>query len=120
MAVKEAIAKEYKYKDVEIWNKRGKLHEGDKLEGYYIAKEEFETKFGPAASFIIQKADGSLMKVMGQTDIKAKMATIPLYCHVWFEYVGLIETDRGSKKAYKINYDDEDNADVNEVEPENA
>lgn len=117
MAIKEAIAKEYKYKDVEIWNKRGKLHEGDKLEGYYIAKEEFETKFGPAASFIIKKTDGSLMKVMGQTDIKAKTATVPLGCHVWFEYVGLVETDRGSKKAYKINYDDED---VIELEGKNA
>lgn len=117
MAVKEAIAKEYKYKDVEVWNKRGKLHEGDKLDGYYIAKEDFESKkYGPGTSFIIKTSNG-LAKVMGQTDIKAKMATLPLGCHVWFEYVGLVETDRGSKKAYKINYDDED---IVEVEVENA
>ena len=117
MAVKEAIAKEYKYKDVEVWNKRSKLHEGDKLDGYYIAKEDFESKkYGPGTSFIIKTVDG-LAKVMGQTDIKAKMATLPLGCHVWFEYVGLVETDRGSKKAYKINYDDED---IVEVEVENA
>ena len=117
MAVKEAIAKEYKYKDVEIWNKRGRLHGGDKIEGYYIAKEDFETKYGSASAFIIKSTDGSMMKLMGQTDIKAKMATIPLGCHVWIEFVGLVETDRGSKKAYKINYDDED---VIDVEVENA
>lgn len=118
MAMREAVAKEYKYKDVEVWNKRGLLKEGMELNGHYIAKEDFESqKYGPGSCFIIRRDDGTLAKVMGQTDVKAKMASIPLGSRVVITYKGLVETDRGSKKAYTINYDDED---IVEVESKNA
>lgn len=117
MARKEAIAKEYKYKDVDVWNKRGKLKEGDAIDGYYIAKEEFTSKkFGDGCTFIIKSKDGTLYKLMGQSDVKAKMLSLPLGCYVWVMYSGIVETPNGSRKTYKIDYDDEDVIEVEESE----
>lgn len=108
MARKEATSKQSKYSGLKTWNEKGLLKEGDKLDGYYLDKEVFTSKYGEGEVYIILKEDGSMIKVMGQTDIKNKMAEVPEKAHVWIEFEGLVETAKGAKKAYKIEFDDED------------
>lgn len=113
MARKRAETKLSKYSDLEIWNKKGALKEGDELEGYFVDKEEFATKYGDMMVIIIEKLDGSKIKVTGQSDIKNKFTDIKLGCHVWLKFAGLTETKNGAMKTYEIDYDDED---VKEIE----
>ena len=97
-----------KYADAETWNKKGSLNVGDTLDGYYIDKEEYDTKFDNKLTiFIIEKED-KLYKVMGSTAIKNKMKNVPEGCHVWIEYRGFTETSRGVKKDFKIEFDETD------------
>lgn len=108
MAKKEAISKVSKYADSETWNAKGKLNQGDAIDGYYVDREEFETKFGQMVIVILEVADGKFVKITGQSDIKNKFADIPMGSHVWVSYEGLVETTNGTKKAYKVEFDDED------------
>lgn len=108
MARKTAEAKAGKYAGLETWNKKGEIKEGDTLEGYYIDSDKFDTKHGEMVIYVIEKLDGSLIKITGQTDIKAKFEEIPLGAHVWIEFTGLTETKNGALKTYQIDYDDED------------
>ena len=112
MARKTAEAKASKYSGLDTWNKKGEIKEGDTLEGYYIDREEFNTKFGDMVVFIIEKNDGQPIKVTGQADIKGKFEDIPRGAHVWIEFKGLTETKNGAMKTYQIDYDDEDIKDV--------
>ena len=112
MARKTAEAKASKYSGLETWNKKGEIKEGDTLEGYYIDREEFNTKFGDMVVFIIEKNDGQPIKVTGQADIKGKFEDIPRGARVWIEFKGLTETKNGAMKTYQIDYDDEDIKDV--------
>lgn len=112
MAKKEAISKVGKYQDLDTWNKKGSLQEGASLEGYYIDKDEFDTKYGKMVLYILEQKEGGLIKVVGQTDLKSKFDSIPMGSYVWIEFVGLVETSRGAKKAYKVEYDDEDKKEV--------
>ena len=108
MARKTAEAKASKYSGLDTWNKKGEIKEGDTLEGYYVDREEFNTKFGDMVVYIIEKNDGQLIKVTGQTDIKSKFESVPAGAHVWIEFKGLTETKNGAMKTYQIDYDDED------------
>lgn len=113
MAFKTAESKLSKYSDLDTWNKKGEIKEGDTLEGYYVDKEEFTTKFGDMIIFVIEKNDGTKIKVTGQSDIKNKFADIKLGYRVKLQFVGLVETKNGAMKGYEIQYDDED---VKEIE----
>ena len=113
MAFKTAESKLSKYSDLETWNKKGEIKEGDTLEGYYVDKEEFKTKFGDMSIFVIEKHDGTKIKVTGQSDIKNKFTDIKLGYRVKLQFIGLIETKNGAMKGYEIQYDDED---VKEIE----
>lgn len=108
MARKTAESKAGKYVDLDTWNKKGELKEGDSLEGYFVDKDQFNTKYGEMVIYIIEKADGTAVKVTGQSDIKGKFEEVPLGSHVWIKYAGLTETKNGDKKIYEIYYDDED------------
>ena len=108
MARKTAESKLSKYSNLETWNKKGTLKEGDELEGYFIDKEEFATKFGDMFVYVIEKLDGSMIKITGQSDIKNKFKDIKLGCRIWIKFVGLTETKNGAMKTYDIDYDDED------------
>lgn len=109
MARKTVEEKAYKYADLAIWNAKGNLKEGDAIDGYVIDKDEFEGKFGTVTNFILdQDGKGALIKVSGSSVIKNKFAEIPMGCHVWIKYVGMVETKRGAKKSYEVEYDDED------------
>ena len=109
---KTAESKAGKYSDLETWNKKGLLKEGDTLDGYYIDQENFDTKYGAMVIYIIEESDGSKIKVTGQSDIKGKFADIPLGSHVWIKFDGLTETKNGAMKTYTIDYDDEDKKEI--------
>lgn len=108
MAFKEAQAQTSKYIDVPVWNAKGALVEGDSIEGYYIDREEFTTKYGDMVVVIIKDKDGNFHKLAGQSDIKNKFTSMPKGVKTRVTYVGLIETPRGAKKGYKVEYDEED------------
>lgn len=108
MARKTAEAKAGKYADLNTWNKKGELKEGDSLEGYFVDKDQFNTKYGEMVIYIIEKADGTAVKVTGQSNIKGKFEEVPLGSHVWIKFAGLTETKNGAMKTYEIDYDDED------------
>ena len=112
MAFKEAQAQTSKYIDVPVWNAKGALTEGDTIEGYYIDREEFTTKFGDMIMVIIEDSDGNYHKLAGQSDIKNKFISLPVGVKVRVTYVGLVETPRGAKKGYRVEYDDTDNKDL--------
>lgn len=107
MARKQAESVVGKYANVPTWNEKGKLSAGDQVEGYYIDHEEFDTKYGKMNTYIIETKEG-LVKLVGQTDIKNKMVSVPAGCHVWVTFKGLEETSKGAKKAYDVEFDDED------------
>lgn len=109
---KTAESKSGKYADLDTWNKKGELTEGDALEGYYIDREVFNTKFGEMIIYVIERTDGSKVKVAGQSDIKSKFENIPLGSHVWVIFDGLTETKNGAMKSYTIEYDDEDTKEI--------
>lgn len=114
MARKTAESKAGKYSDLDTWNKKGELNEGDELEGYYVDRDEFNTKHGEMVIFVIKKLDGTCIKVTGQTDIKSKFEDIPAGSHVWIKFDGLMETKNGAMKSYTIEYDDEDRKEIND------
>ena len=105
---KTAESKSGKYADIDTWNKKGELTEGDALEGYYVDREVFNTKFGEMIIYVVERLDGSRIKVAGQSDIKSKFENIPMGSHIWIIFDGLTETKNGAMKSYTIEYDDED------------
>ena len=111
MAYKEVQSKVSKYSDCETWNDKGKLTAGDSIEGYFICKEQFNTKFGEMVVFIIENETGTF-RVKGQTDIKNKFTDIELGTKVRITFEGVKETDRGVKKSYMVEADDEDMKDI--------
>ena len=108
MARKTAESKLSKYSDLPTWNKKGELKEGQELEGYYVDKDAFDTKYGEMSIYVIEQLDGSMIKITGQSDIKNKFTDIKLGSHVWIKFAGLTETKNGAMKTYEIDYDDED------------
>lgn len=105
---KTAESKVGKYSDLDTWNKKGELKEGDILEGYYIDKEVFTTKFGEMVIYVIEQLDSTKIKITGQSDIRGKFEGIPMGSHLWIKFDGLTETKNGAMKTYTVDYDDED------------
>lgn len=113
MARKTLESKAGKYSDLETWNKKGQIKEGDELEGYLYDRDHFTTKFGEMYIYVIKKLDGKLVKVVGQKNITSKIdENIPLGVHIWFKFVGLTETANGAMKEYQIDIDEEDRIEV--------
>lgn len=108
MARQEAIAT---YDDSEVWNKKGEIQVGDKLEGFYIEHQTFTSKFGDGDSYIILCEDDKKKKIMGQADIRRKFEQIPVGSYVWVEFIGFKETDNGAMKEYKVEFDPDMKAD---------
>lgn len=102
MALKtvEINANEYN----ETWNAKGALKAGDSIKGVYKNKRTFTTKYGEAVVFVIETENGA-KDVIGQTDIRNKMAEVPENAYVEITYVGLVETKNGTMKEYKVAYE---------------
>lgn len=96
-----------KYIDAPLWNKKGERKQGDSIDGYLLAIEKIETKFGDMKMYIL-KTESGIVKIAGQSDIRNKIVPEMLNCHIWITFEGLVETQTGAKKSYNIEYDDED------------
>ena len=113
MARQTLESKAGKYADVDTWNKKGQIKEGDTLEGYLVDRDSFTTKYGTMYIYIIKKTDGSLIKVIGQKNITSKIdESVELGVHIWFTYKGIVETANGAMKEYNIDIDPEDKIEV--------
>jgi len=88
------------------WNTN--LNIGDKLEGVYTAKEEFEGNYGSTVKYVIQAADGTKYGVYGSASLNRQFANIPTASYVWIEYTGETTSQNGRiVKTYNVDYDDE-------------
>ena len=117
MARKELESKAGKYADIETCNKKGSIKEGDTLEGYLYDRDSFNTKYGTMYIYVIEKLDGSLIKLVGQKNIVSKIdESVALGTHIWITFDGLVETANGAMKNYKIEIDDEDVKEIKHAE----
>lgn len=93
------------YEKTTTWNTN--LNIGDKLEGLYETKEEFEGNFGHTTKYVINK-DGTKYGVYGSASLNRQFAQIPKRSYVWIEYTGETTSQNGRiVKTYKVDYDDE-------------
>lgn len=91
------------------WNKD--LTAGATLEGIYVKKETFESKYNkdkPAEKYIIKTKDGEMMGVFSSASLLAQFKNVPEGAYVWITYKGE-ETSRNGRpvKVYEVEYDDE-------------
>lgn len=88
------------------WNTN--LTIGDKLEGVYEYKDEFEGNFGLTTKYVIASADGTKYGVYGSASLNRQFAKIPEGSYVWLEYTGETTSQNGRiVKTYIVDYDDE-------------
>lgn len=88
------------------WNTN--LSIGDKLEGVYESKEEFEGNFGLTIKYVITGTDGTKYGVYGSASLNRQFSKIPEGSYVWIEYTGeTISTNGRTVKTYTVDYDDE-------------
>lgn len=91
------------------WNTN--LNIGDKLEGVYESKDEFEGNYGLTTKYIIKSSDGTKYGVYGSASLNRQFAKIPTGSYVWIEYTGETTSQTGRiVKTYNVDYDDEYNA----------
>ena len=88
------------------WNTN--LAIGDKLEGVYESKEEFEGNFGLTTKYVITTQDGTKFGVYGSASLNRQFAKIPTGSYVWIEYTGETTSQNGRiVKTYTVDFDDE-------------
>lgn len=94
------------YEKTVTWNTN--LNIGDKLEGVYTAKEEFEGNYGSTVKYVIQANDDTKYGVYGSASLNRQFANIPTGSYVWIEYTGETTSQNGRiVKTYTVDYDDE-------------
>ena len=94
------------YEKTTTWNTN--LNIGDKLEGVYTGKEEFEGNFGATVKYIIEGADGTKYGVYGSASLNRQFSHIPAKSYVWIEYTGETTSQNGRiVKTYNVEFDDE-------------
>lgn len=94
------------YEKTTTWNTN--LNIGDKLEGVYETREEFEGNFGPTTKYVIAAKDGTKYGVYGSASLNRQFNRIPRGSYVWLEYTGETTSQNGRiVKTYNVDYDDE-------------
>ena len=94
------------YEKTTTWNTN--LNIGDKLEGVYESKDEFEGNFGLTTKYVISSPDGTKYGVYGSASLNRQFAKIPTGSYVWIEYTGETTSQNGRiVKTYNVEYDDE-------------
>ena len=87
------------------WNTN--LTVGDKLEGVYLVKEEFQGNFGTSIKYVIE-SNGTKYGVYGSASLNRQFSNIPEGSYVWIEYTGETTSKNGRiVKTYSVDYDDE-------------
>ena len=96
------------YEKTTTWNTN--LSAGDKLEGIYESKDEFEGNFGHTVKYVIAAPDGVKYGVYGSASLNRQFAKIPAGSYVWIEYTGET-TSQNCRivKTYSVDFDDEFN-----------
>lgn len=96
------------YEKTTTWNTN--LTIGDKLEGVYESKDEFEGNFGLTTKYVIAGTDGIKYGVYGSASLNRQFAKIPTGSYVWLEYTGETTSANGRiVKTYTVDFDDEYN-----------
>lgn len=81
-------------------------NEGDKLEGVYVRKEEFEYNGKPTVKYVVE-SNGELYGLYGAA-LKRQFAQIPEGSYVWIEFTGKASTKNNfTVNTFKVDYDDE-------------
>ena len=94
------------YEKTTTWNTN--LNIGDKLEGVYQSKDEFEGNFGLTTKYVIKAQDGTLYGVYGSASLNRQFSKIPTGSYVWLEYTGETTSQNGRiVKTYNVDYDDD-------------
>lgn len=93
------------YEKTTTWNTN--LSIGDKLEGVYESKEEFEGNFGQTIKYVVN-SNGTKYGVYGSSSLNRQFANVPTGSYVWIEYTGETTSQNGRiVKTYNVDYDDE-------------
>lgn len=93
------------YEKTTTWNTN--LQIGDKLEGVYESKDEFEGNFGHTTKYVIN-SNGEKFGVYGSASLNRQFTKIPEGSYVWIEYTGETTSQNGRiVKTYTVDYDDE-------------
>lgn len=88
------------------WNTN--LVQGDKLQGVYESKDEFEGNYGLTTKYVILGDDGTKYGVYGSASLNRQFSKIPTGSYVWIEYTGETTSQNGRiVKTYNVDYDDE-------------
>ena len=89
------------------WNTN--LNIGDKLEGVYESKDEFDGNYGLTTKYVIfSPKDNIKYGVYGSASLNRQFAKIPEGSYVWLEYTGETTSQNGRiVKTYTVDYDDE-------------
>ena len=94
------------YEKTTTWNTN--LNIGDKLEGIYQSKDQFEGNYGLTTKYIIASPDGTKYGVYGSASLNRQFSNIPEGSYVWIEYTGETTSQNGRiVKTYTVEYDDE-------------
>lgn len=94
------------YEKTIAWNTN--LNVGDKLEGVYEDKEEFEYDGSHKIKYVIAAGDGNKYGVYGTAVLNRLFSRIPTGSYVWIEYTGKSTTQKGrSVHTFNVEYDDE-------------
>ena len=94
------------YEQTTTWNTN--LTIGDKLEGVYTSKDEFNGNFGLTTKYIVTTPDGTKYGVYGSASLNRQFANIPEGSYVWIEYTGETTSSNGRVvKTYTVDFDDE-------------
>lgn len=103
MALQNAI-----HDRVETWNKSESLTVGDKLTGYYVREEKFNSRaFGEGKKYIIADENGvEKFGLMAQAVIERAFINIPVGCYVEITFKGKEKSNRGQMvNTYDIQFD---------------
>ena len=94
------------YEKTTTWNTN--LTIGDKLEGVYESKDEFQGNYGLTIKYVIKAPDGTKYGVYGSASLNRQFAKIPEGSYIWIEYTGETTSQNGRiVKTYAVDYDDE-------------
>ena len=94
------------YEKTTTWNNN--LTIGDKLEGFYEYKDEFQGNYGLTIKYVIKAPDGTKYGVFGSASLNRQFAKIPEGSYIWIEYTGETTSQNGRiVKTYTVDYDDE-------------
>lgn len=88
------------------WNKN--LNAGATIEGFYIKREVYNSKYGETEKYVIETKEGEKYAIFASASLASQFANVPEGSYVWVEYKGEEQSKNGRPvKVYSVDYDDE-------------